>query len=193
MSAVSSITLTLLFFSFVLFFLGLLIVHGELEYYFRIYSYGNGHKFINSELIKGFFEVGIAVIILISVKFFLGSTIDQRQWWLKFKALKERDCSWNVERLHMQSNVTQLLALYYGTVIFSAVIIIIFGIIYLNYTDTGMIGVAFIDVLVGALIMYVGFWCYQRDIGRLSDKIFPMLEPIKMRTLKDADGVVAED
>jgi hypothetical protein len=192
------ISLILLSISFLLILTGLSVMHGELDPYFNEYFDGRNTDYYNNEyysdeefngveLIKGFFEIFTAIIILISVKAFLGSTIELRSWWFNFKALKERDCSWNVERLNMQSNVTILISLYYGIIVFSAFVLIIFGFIYFNMSNNAMAGVAFIDIMIGTVLIYIAYLKYQRDIARLSDVIFPMLEPIKTKELKKSD------
>jgi len=183
---ISMITIALMIITIILFLIGLTFIHAELTNYFEDLESSNNKDYYDDydyteyrpeDLIKGTLDMGIAIIILLCTRAFLGFTINNPPWWKRLKMVMEGGCSWNMESARMKRTVSDLYGLFYGTVIILGTLLFIYGIIFLNITETAMIFVACGDVLISILIIFTAYKLYIREITRLSKEIYPLLEP----------------
>jgi hypothetical protein len=184
LSLISMITVTLMIVAIILFLIGEVFVHAELSNFFDDQDnidndddYGYNAHYDPANLTKGYLDIGIAIIILLCTRTFLGFTINNRQWWQRLKGVMEAGCSWNMETTRLRRNISEIYGLLYGTIIIFGTMLFIFGIIFINVTQSAMIFVACGDVAIGALIIFIAYKLYIREITRLSREIYPLLKP----------------
>ena len=171
--------------------IGLVYVHAELSDYFAdngsnenddyYYEDESSTKYDASNLLKGSLDIGIAIILLICIRTFLRFTVNDRHWWHRLKGLIEPGCSWDRESSRMRMKTNELNGIFYGTIFFLGIVLFLFGIVFINVSDSAMILVACIDVAFGIAALLIGYQFYLRDLTRVSREIYPLLKPKKSK------------